>query len=184
MLTRLEITAFDTQESLLFSAVGEDGTWMDQETCEKLFTLQAAAAPEILGGQPPAFLLSHAQRCIEVKVASVLEENARLFEAERDKLERWADDKLEAAEEALKASKARISQLKRDARHAETPDEQLKIQRALAEAERTKRRQRKSIFDVEDEIAAKRDELITALQQRLQQRMTSDTLFCVRWKVI
>ena len=183
MLTRLAITAFDTREFLLFSALRDDGVWLDQETCEKLFTLQAATTPIPVAEQPPADMLAHAQRRVEVTVASVLDENTRLFEAERDKLERWADDRPEAAEEALKTSKARISQLKRDARKAQTPEEQLRIQRALAEAERAKHRLRKTLFDVEDEIMARRDRLIAGLQQRLQQHTALEQLFCVRWVV-
>jgi hypothetical protein len=38
----------------------------------------------------------------QATIAEVLEANQRLFNEERDKLERWADDKLLAAEEALR----------------------------------------------------------------------------------
>src|SRR3546814_12736195 len=67
------------------------------------------------------------------------------------------DDKLLAAEEALKNTKARIAQLKRDARKAATLQEQDGIQRELSELERKQRRLRQEIFAVEDEIIAKRD---------------------------
>ena len=39
------------------------------------------------------------------------------------------------------------------------------------------------IFAVEDEIIAKRDELIASLQQRLQEETSNETLFSVRWQV-
>ncbi len=116
-------------------------------------------------------------------ISGVLEANQRLFNEERDKLERWADDKLLAAEEALKNTKARINQLKRDARKAATLQEQDAIQRELSELERKQRRQRQEIFAVEDEIIARRDELIASLQQRLQEKTSSETLFSVRWQV-
>ena len=35
----------------------------------------------------------------------------------------------------------------------------------------------------EDEIIAKRDELIASLQQRLQEKTSNETLFSVRWQV-
>jgi hypothetical protein len=117
-------------------------------------------------------------------IAQVLEANQRLFNEERDKLERWADDKLLAAEEALKNTKARIAQLKRDARKAATVQEQDGIQRELSELEREQRRQRQEIFAVEDEIIARRDELISSLQQRLQEKTSNETLFSVRWQVL
>lgn len=182
-LARLEVTAFETTEALLFSGLTDDGQVLDQETCERLMTIPAAGKPTPLSTTVPEALLANSQRAVAATVAQVLEANQRLFNEERDKLERWADDKLLAAEEALKNTKARIAQLKRDARKAVTLQEQDGIQRELSELERKQRRLRQEIFAVEDEIIAKRDELIASLQQRLQEKTSNETLFSVRWQV-
>ena len=182
-LARLEVTAFETTEALLFSGLTDDGQVLDQETCERLMTIPAAGKPTSLSTTVPEALLANSQRAVAATVAQVLEANQRLFNEERDKLERWADDKLLAAEEALKNTKARIAQLKRDARKAATLQEQDGIQRELSELERKQRRLRQEIFTVEDEIIAKRDELIASLQQRLQEKTSSETLFSIRWQV-
>lgn len=182
-LARLEVTAFDTTEVLLFSGLTDDGQVLDQEACEKIMAIPAAAKPTPLSAAVPDALLADSQRAVTATIAQVLEANQRLFNEERDKLERWADDKLLAAEEALKQTKARISQLKRDARTASTFQDQGVIQHELAELERKQRRLRQDIFEVEDEIIAKRDELIASLQQRLKERTKSETLFSVRWQV-
>ena len=182
-LARLEVTAFETSEALLFSGLTDDGEPLDQETCEKLMGIPAAGKPAALHADVPQALAANSQRAIAATIAQVLEANQRLFNEERDKLERWADDKLLAAEEALKNTKARIAQLKRDARKAVTLQEQDGIQRELSELERKQRRLRQEIFTVEDEIIAKRDELIASLQQRLQEKTSSETLFSIRWQV-
>ena len=182
-LVRLEITAFETTEALLFSGLTDDGQVLDQETCEKLMAIPAAGKPTPLNTAVPEALLANSQRAVAATIAQVLEANQRLFNEERDKLERWSDDKLLAAEEALKNTKARIAQLKRDARKAATLQEQDGIQRELSELERKQRRLRQEIFAVEDEIIAKRDELIASLQQRLQEKTSNETLFSVRWQV-
>ena len=182
-LARLEVTAFETTEALLFSGLTDDGQVLDQETCEKLMALPAAAKPAPLQEFVPKTLLANSQQAIAATISGVLEANQRLFHEERDKLERWADDKLLAAEEALKNTKARIAQLKRDARKAATLQEQDGIQRELAEQERKQRRQRQEVFEVEDEIIAKRDALIASLQQRLQEKTSHETLFSIRWQV-
>lgn len=182
-LARLEVTAFETTEALLFSGLTDDGQVLDQETCEKLMSIPAASKPTPFNEAVPEALLANSQRALKATVAQVLEANQRLFNEERDKLERWADDKLLAAEEALKNTKARIAQLKRDARKAATLQEQDGIQRELSELERKQRRLRQEIFAVEDEIIAKRDELIASLQQRLQEKTSHETLFSVRWQV-
>ncbi len=182
-LARLEVTAFETIEALLFSGLTDDGQVLDQETCEKLMAIPAAGKPTPLSTAVPEALVANSQRAVAATIAQVLEANQRLFNEERDKLERWADDKLLAAEEALKNTKARIAQLKRDARKAATLQEQDGIQREISELERKQRRQRQEIFVVEDEIIAKRDELIASLQQRLQEKTSNETLFSIRWQV-
>ena len=182
-LARLEVTAFETSEALLFSGLTDDGEPLDQETCEKLMGIPAAGKPAALHADVPQALAANSQRAVAATIAQVLEANQRLFNEERDKLERWADDKLLAAEEALKNTKARIAQLKRDARKAATLQEQDGILRELSELERKQRRLRQEIFTVEDEIIAKRDELIASLQQRLQEKTSNETLFSIRWQV-
>ena len=183
-LVRLEVTAFETTEALLFSGCTDDGALLDQEACEKLLSIPAAGKPVAASDDAPSSLEANSQRRVQATIAEVLEANQRLFNEERDKLERWADDKLLAAEEALKNTKARIAQLKRDARKAATLQEQDGIQRELSELERNQRRLRQDIFAVEDEIIEKRDALIATLQQRLQEKTDTQTLFTLRWQVV
>lgn len=182
-LARLEISAYETTQALLFSGLTDDGEPLDQETCEKLMSIPSAEIPVPLDATSPDALNANSQRAVAATIALVLEANQRLFNEERDKLERWADDKLLAAEEALKNTKARIAQLKRDARKATTLQEQDGIQRELSELERKQRHQRQEIFATEDEIIAKRDELISSLQQRLKEKTSNETLFSIRWQV-
>ncbi|OGB25176.1 MAG: ATP-dependent helicase [Burkholderiales bacterium RIFCSPLOWO2_02_FULL_57_36] len=182
-LVRLEVTAFETTEALLFSGQTDDGELLDQEVCEKLLTIPAAGKPLAINDVVPNALAANSQRLVQATIASVLEANQRLFNEERDKLERWADDKLVAAEEALKNTKASIAQLKRDARKAATLQEQESIQQELSELERKQRRLRQEIFAVEDEIIAKRDELIASLQTKLNNKSSHEVLFAFRWQM-
>jgi ERCC4-related helicase len=182
-LDRLQVSAFETTEKLLFSGLTDRGQLLDQEACEKLMAIEAAAKATPIDAAPPAQLNANSERHIAAAIAEILEANQRLFNEERDKLEKWADDKLLAAEEALKNTKARIAQLKRDARKAATLQEQSAIQTEIAALERQQRRQRQDIFAVEDEIMEQRDQLIDSLQQRLQETTETETLFILRWQV-
>ncbi|MCA6128321.1 ATP-dependent helicase [Thalassolituus oleivorans 4BN06-13] len=182
-LDKITVSALDTVESLLFSAITDDGKALDQEACEKLFSVQAKKLINTTLAEPPPLLANNQQRRIEASLAQFLEQNQRLFNTEREKLERWADDKLLASEEALKDTKAKIAQVKRDSRKAPTLEEQSELQNQLRDLERQQRRQRQQIFDVEDEIMAKRDELIEALQERLTQTTVTEHLFTIRWRV-
>ncbi|WP_139803817.1 hypothetical protein, partial [Cronobacter sakazakii] len=57
-------------------------------------------------------------------------------------------------------------------------------QEKLKLLERQQKRQRMEIFDIEDEIADKRDELISALEEQMKQKTDITELFTIRWKVI
>mgnify|MGYP003108986959 CR=1 FL=1 len=183
-LQRLAFTAFETTERLLFNGMTDSGTVLDQEVCEKLMAVEAKGTPSATTQPPPASLAENCQRHCQAVTAELLEDNQRLFNEERDKLEKWADDKLLAAEEALKNTKAQIKQHKRDARKATTLQEQNDYQEKIAALERQQRQQRRKVFDVEDEIIDKRDELIDSLKERLQETTETETLFTLRWQVV
>ncbi|MES9813224.1 MAG: hypothetical protein ABW161_09825 [Candidatus Thiodiazotropha sp.] len=51
-------------------------------------------------------------------------------------------------------------------------------------ASRQQRRQRQEIFDVEDDIEEKRDQLIEALERRMKQKTLVHLLFRIRWEIV
>ena len=59
-----------------------------------------------------------------------------------------------------------------------------RLQRDICKTETEQRRQRQDIFAVEDEIEARRDALIAALQKRLHRASRNQSLFVVRWSVV
>lgn len=49
--------------------------------------------------------------------------------------------------------------------------------------EKKQRRQRKEIFEAEDEIIVKRDEMVNRLEMRLAQKTRVQELFTIEWQV-
>ena len=184
-LQRLAIDSFETEEYLLFSAIDSAGNSLDQETCEKLFHCLGKSEN---GVEMPASvqqrLNQEAIRARQATISRSLEENNRHFNEARDKLEKWADDQIIASEKALKDTKQQIRVLNRQARLALTLEEQHDLQEKIQELEKKKRRQRQQIFDLEDEVTQKRDDLITALERRMTQKTSSEPLFTIAWTVI
>lgn len=184
-LQRLVIDSFEREEYLLFSGVDDEGRSLDQETLEKMFHCEARA--EALPSLPTDVqtrLAAEADRHAKATISRALETNNRHFQEAREKLEKWADDMVMAAEKELKDTKERIKALTRQARLATTVEEQHALQKQIQELEKQKRRQRQRIFDVEDEIIAKRDALIEKLERRMQQRTNVEPLFTIRWSVV
>lgn len=183
-LNLLELKSFQLEEHLVFSAQADDGQWLDAEACQRLLELpgRAHTRPPAMDTLPPNFD-ANVRRQIEAALAKALEENNAYFHAERERLDQWAEDKLLSAEQAMHDTKARLKDAKRRARAASTVEEQAAVQEEIKFLERQQRRQRQEIFDVEDEIEAKRDALIAALERRLNQRSHSVPLFRIRWSV-
>jgi predicted nucleic acid-binding Zn-ribbon protein len=89
-----------------------------------------------------------------------------------------------AAQKELEDTKRQIRDLQRRSRQAPTLAEQHGMQEQIATLEKSKRRLRQRIFEIEDEIAAKRDTLVAALEKRMQQRTQITALFTIRWSII
>jgi predicted nuclease with TOPRIM domain len=89
-----------------------------------------------------------------------------------------------AAQKELEDTKRNIRDLQRRSRQAPTITEQHQMQEQIAALEQSKRRLRQRIFEIEDEIASKRDALVAALEKRMQQKTEITPLFTIRWSVI
>jgi hypothetical protein len=89
-----------------------------------------------------------------------------------------------SAKQNLLDTKTRIQDAKRRARLAESVEEQRTLQEDLKTLERQQRRQRQSLFDVEDEIEAHRDQLIEALEKRMKKKTLVHPLFRIRWQIV
>ena len=180
----LELQSFQLEEHLVFSAQADDGHWLDVEACQRLLELPGrGAGGHAIPDSLPVNFQANVRRQIDAALAKALEENNAYFQVERERLEQWAEDKLLSAEQAMHDTKARLKDAKRRARAASTVEEQAAIQEETRLLERLQRRQRQEIFDVEDEIEAKRDALIAALERRLNQHSHHRSLFRIRWRI-
>lgn len=184
-LQRLAIDSFDREEHLLFSAFTEAGKSLDQETCERLFHCSGTVEPlDAIPDDARDRLGLESNIATEAAIALSLEDNNKLFAEERERLEKWAEDMVIAAEKDLADTKAQIKAIRRQSRLATTLDEQNDLQQKLASLERKQRKQRQQIFEVEDQIAEKRDALIDGLHRRMSQKTKINSLFTIQWRVV
>jgi hypothetical protein len=179
----LSFSGFDAQDHMLFAAITDEGELIEEDVVRRLFEM-----PCSVRGDPGPIERARLEDALAARGQAVTDalkrQNAEWFSAESQKLERWADDKVFAAEKELKDAKARILELKREARTAESPEDQHRIQMQIQDLEKSKRRLRQRIFEVEDEIIDERDQMISDLEARLQQDISKQELFAVRWAVV
>ncbi|MFZ4751903.1 MAG: SNF2-related protein [Chitinophagaceae bacterium] len=115
---------------------------------------------------------------------SISEKDNNYLKFETEKLSKWADDRMNAAELAIKETKVKIKELNRESQKTVDPTTQLQIQEQLQEFSRKQKKQRQEIFIVEDEIAEMRDKMIADIQKRMKQEIKKERLFTINWKLV
>jgi F0F1-type ATP synthase membrane subunit b/b' len=119
-----------------------------------------------------------------IRIKEIGERNNRFFEREMDKLNRWADDRKNSLELELKDLKGQINQVDRQARLAADLQGKLTFQRQKADLERQRKERQRKLYDAEDEIEARKEQLLAEVEQRLRQTVTTKELFTIRWEVV
>lgn len=182
-ITVLSLDSFQEEEHIVITAMTDAGKVLDVDLCERLLQVNATVLCNTADQIPDAFQ-ANVDKQYQVVLNHALELNDEFFKKERDKLDQWADDSLLAVEKMLEDVKLKISSLKRESRKASNIETEKRLQEDIQKAEKEKRRMRQQIFDVEDEIADKRDAMIDALEQRLHRSSKAENLFIVQWKVV
>ncbi|PKM42096.1 MAG: DEAD/DEAH box helicase, partial [Gammaproteobacteria bacterium HGW-Gammaproteobacteria-1] len=77
-----------------------------------------------------------------------------------------------------------IKEVRRSAATAPTLEEKLSWQKQQRELEGKRSKLRRELFARQDEVEAKRDDLISQLEVQLQQRVEERTLFTIEWELV
>jgi adenine-specific DNA-methyltransferase len=182
-LCGLAVESLDqAEEHLILAAVASDGRPLDEETARRLFTLPGRI-DAVTSGEPPKTvqaLVGQRQAVIE---HSISERNARFFEAEATKLDAWADDMKVALEREIKDLDRQIREARREASAAGTLEEKLAGQKHVRALESQRNQKRRSLFDAQDDLERRRDELIGTIQAKLRQRVELREVFTIQWRL-
>ena len=107
-----------------------------------------------------------------------------LIEAEAEKLDGWADDLKIGLEREIRELDRQIKEARRAARLAVSLEEKLASQKRMKALESERNTRRRALFESQDEIDSKRGALIAQLEAQLTQKVTSECLFSVPWRVV
>ena len=181
----LTIASFETEEYILLSGFTDNGEEIDVEVCRRLFSVLAEEGKTIsvLNEIQVKFdELNHAQK------QDILEENmqrnAKFFDDEYEKLDHWADDMKLSLEKEIKDLDAEIKLRKAEARKLLDLKKKVAEQRAIKDLEKKRSEKRKTLFEAQDQIDTKKEDLLGNIEERLKQKITEETLFTLNWKLI
>lgn len=109
--------------------------------------------------------------------------NSQYVNEEIAKIERWAEDKSFAVEQELKDIKRSLREKTRQAKLVDDSQRLVTLQHEIQSLSKLQRTKRNEIFEVEDEIERRRDEIITQIGDSLKQQITQKELFTIRWNI-
>ena len=185
-LSCLTVASLDQAEDyLLFACIAEDGSALDEDIARRLLTLNGKVTrPAVLSHAHREMLEAQArQRQSEVQ-RDISKRNARFFEAESAKLDDWADDLKVGLEREIKDLDRQIKEARRLATAALTLEEKLAGQKQVRVLESERNQRRRSLFEAQDAVDQRREELIAQIEEKLTQRCTVEPVFTIRWRIV
>jgi ERCC4-related helicase len=170
------------EDHIIVAAILEGGQQLDEEAARRLLSLPGQVRQGVLPTIPDNLDEMTRQRQAEIQ-GDISSRNARLFEAEAEKLESWADDLKLGLEREIKELDRQIKETRRAATAAPTLEEKLAGQKQIKALESQRNEKRRSLFDAQDEVDRQRDRLITDIEGRLVQKVLLQPLFQIRWSL-
>lgn len=170
------------EDHLIFGAVTDDGTPLDEACAARLFTLPGKVTGPCLGIAPSVVdeAIEHRQAAIR---RTISERNARFFEAEAEKLDGWADDLKLGLEREIREMDRHIKEARRAATTALTLEEKLAGQKLIKALESQRNEKRRSLFEAQDKVDQQRGDLIAAIEGKLTPKERVQQLFTIRWNL-
>jgi len=116
-------------------------------------------------------------------LGEISERNARFFEEEMDKLEKWAEDVKQSLEIRLKQLDVDIKIKKAEARKVLELEKKVMLQRQAKKLESIRNEMRMNLFQAQDEVDQKKEALLQTVEARLKQNTFAQELMRLRWSI-
>ncbi|WP_262404519.1 hypothetical protein [Aggregatibacter actinomycetemcomitans] len=133
--------------------------------------------------QPLGFDALIYQQIEQAKQQIQLENNV-LLKTEMLRIQTWAEDQMQAAEDLISEIKEDIRAKEREAVTENDLARQIDLQESVSKLRKQLRKARNEIDDVQDEIQEEESRLLKALKAKVQQTMDNQSVFLIQWKIL
>jgi superfamily II DNA or RNA helicase len=185
LCVRATLSAFETEDHLIFAGVTDGGDELDHGACRRMFDVPGEEAGPV-SCDPNIRLRCEGQITAELEriAARLAEKNGGWFDAEMDKLDRWAEDQRGSLKADLEELDAKIKETKKEARSAPNLPTKLDLQRQLRQLEGKRNEAWKEYDQSSRNVEQKKDSLLDDIGQRLNQKTEREELFMIRWQLV
>lgn len=182
---RIAISAFETEDHLLVAGVTDNGTPLDEASCRRLLDVPARVTSEVPVSREPREALDSVILARSRELAEDLSSrNGEWFDAEIEKLDRWAEDRRKSLKGVLDELDIQIKEMKKSARLAPNLPTKLDLQRQLRQLEGKRNEAWKEFDQASREIEQQKDTLLDEISRKLSQSSEHEELFFIRWTLV
>ena len=185
-IDKFTIEASEPEDYLLTACYTDDGRMIPSEIAERMFSLHASEGRRAqMSSEMDDVMEQIIRKQKEEAKSENYKRNQSFFETEIEKLNLWADDVKIGLEREISDLDAEIKLRKSEARKLTRLEEKIEAQRTVKDLEKRRSEKRRSLFEAQDEVDAKKEKLFDEVEQTLRQKKaTEETLFNIRWKII
>ena len=179
---KLSITGADAQDHIILAGLTDDGAPIDQKAALRLFDLPSKKADDS-SVEIPAAIRQGMNARREAILQKLAEQQAQWFDAEMDKLDNWAEDKRAGLKIELKDLDDRIKELKRQVRQTGNLPDKLALQKQVRQLEQKRDEAWRDYDTAAKQVEEQKDTLLDQIEERLQQQVSDQVLFTIRFIV-
>ena len=182
---RVSIDSFEQEDQILLACYTDDGVEVYPEIAERMLMLSARTISQI---DVDEGTVENTCTRIEQMKLDILEESALrnqvFFEEEMEKLDSWADDMKVSLEREITDLDAEIKLRKSEAKKMLRLNDKVTAQRVIKDLEKKRAEKRQNLYEAQDEVDAKKENLLSSVERMLEQKIEQEELFTIRWRVI
>ena len=185
-VSNFTIEALEAEDHVIVSALDENNKQISGDILNKVFSLsgELRADGSCIAEDGTRNLEQLEKESVNTILSRSAERNSEFFDNEVDKLDKWADDMKKAIELDLKKLDIDIKASKTNAKKIVNLDEKVKEQRRIKDMEKKRKEMRKKLYDAQDDVDKRKEELLERIEAQLKQKTHLKSLFSIRWKII
>lgn len=180
---KLSYDGLGYEEHIIFTAITEDGTALDDDSINSMLELPASITGECL---PESIaLINQRKECIAARQQMVEDANKEFYLAECDKLDAYSDDLKEALQREMKELGKLITEKKKEVRvSTHLPLEQIVAMKdEINKLEKKRKQMQRDIYVREDEIDMQKDKLQEEIRQKLNGKTKITHIMTIAFRI-
>lgn len=180
---KLSYDGLGYEEHIIFTAITEDGTALDDDSINSMLELPAS----ITGECPPESiaLINQRKERIAARQQMVEDANKEFYLAECDKLDAYSDDLKEALQREMKELGKLITEKKKEVRvSTHLPlDQIVAMKDEINKLEKKRKQMQRDIYVREDEIDMQKDKLQEEIRQKLNGKTKITHIMTIAFRI-